>query len=278
MTAPAPRTVPSPLARPGVRGTAASFGTVTELPGDGATPEQISMLYTRYHWAGELAAGKDVLEVGCGPGVGLGYLARLAGSIVGGDYDEQLMHSAQARYRSRIPLLRLDAEALPFAEAAFDVVVLFEALYYLARPEAFFREARRVLRPGGAVLVCLPNKDWTGFNPSPFAHRYFSAPELNAALAAAGFAPRLFGGFRAAAETLRDRILLTVRRAAVNMHVIPRTMKGKELVKRLLYRRIVPLPVEVHDGMAELGDLVPINADAPPSAFRVLYAVGSLQG
>lgn len=274
MRSPVARTAPGAVARPGAPGAAASFSTVTELPGGGATPEQISMLYTRYHWAGERVAGKDVLEVACGPGVGLGYLARLAGRIVGGDYDEQLMCSAQARYRSRIPLLRLDAEALPFADAAFDVLVMFEALYYLARPEEFFREARRVLRAGGTLLVCLPNRDWVGFNPSPFAVRYFSPAELSDALSAAGFAPHLFGGFPAGSESLRDRILLTVRRAAVNMHVMPKTMKGKELVKRLLYRRLVPVPPEVHDGMAAVGDLAPIDAGAPAPAFRVLYAVG----
>ena len=232
------------------------------------------MLYTRYHWAGALSGGKDVLEVACGPGVGLGYLARHARSIVGGDYDERLLRRAQAHYRSRIPLFRLDAAALPFADGAFDVVVMFEALYYLVRPEEFFREARRVLRPGGAVLVCLPNKDWTGFNPSPLTHRYFSAPELRGALAAAGLAPRVFGGFPAPARTLRDRILLSARRVAVNMRVVPKTMKGKEFVKRLLYRRLVPLPLEVHEGMAELGHLAPIDLGAETPAFRVLYAVG----
>ena len=236
------------------------------------------MLYTRYHWAGALSQGKDVLEVACGPGVGLGYLARHARSIVGGDYDERLLRRAQAHYHYRVPLLRLDAQALPFADRAFDVVVMFEALYYLVRPEEFFREARRVLRPGGAVLVCLPNREWAGFNPSPFRHRYFSASELRSALAAAGFAPRLFGGFPAVSGTLRDRILLAVRRAAVKMHVVPKTMKGKELVKRLLYGRLVPVPPEVHDGMAELSRLAPIDmgADTPP--FRVLYAAGHLQG
>jgi len=255
-----------------------SFTTVTELPGTGATPEQASMLYTRYHWACALSGGKDVLEVACGPGVGLGYLARRARSVVGGDYDERLLRLAQAQYRSKIPVLRLDAQALPFSDRAFDVVVMFEALYYLGRPEEFFREARRVLRPGGAVLVCLPNRDWTGFNPSPFTHHYFSASELRSALAAAGFTPRLFGGFPAASETLRDRILLAARRVAVNMRVMPKTMKGKELVKRFLYRRLIPLPPEVHDDMAEPGALVPIDIGAPSLAFRVLYAVGHLQG
>jgi len=251
-----------------------SFATVTELPGAGMTPEQAAMLYTRYHWAGTLSEGRDVLEVACGPGVGLGYLAHRARRIVGGDCDEALLQQARAHYRSTIPLLRLDAHALPFAERVFDIVVLFEALYYLARPEEFLREARRVLRPRGVVLVCLPNKDWAGFNPSPFAHRYFSVAELRGLLTAAGFAPRVFGGFPAAPETFRERLVLAFRQAAVRMQLIPKTMRAKERVKRLLYRRLVPVPAELHDGTAAPAQLAPLGDPASAPAFKVLYAVG----
>jgi 2-polyprenyl-3-methyl-5-hydroxy-6-metoxy-1,4-benzoquinol methylase len=65
---------------------ATDYCTVTELPGSNATKEQLARLYHRYHFAAGFCEGKDVLEVACGAGQGLGYLARKAKSVVGGDY------------------------------------------------------------------------------------------------------------------------------------------------------------------------------------------------
>jgi ubiquinone/menaquinone biosynthesis C-methylase UbiE len=72
----------------------------------------------------------------------------------------------------------IDAHNLPFDDKSFDVVILYEAIYYLEHPERFIEEARRVLRENGTLLICTANKDWSGFNPSPYTYKYFSAPEL----------------------------------------------------------------------------------------------------
>jgi cyclopropane fatty-acyl-phospholipid synthase-like methyltransferase len=60
---------------------AMNFTPVTELPGSMVTREQLARLYHRYHTAGRYAAGKRVLEVACGAGLGLGYLVRTAESV-----------------------------------------------------------------------------------------------------------------------------------------------------------------------------------------------------
>lgn len=46
-----------------------------------------------------------------------------------------------------------DAEHLPFGDTSFDTVICGEAIYYLDHPELFIEEARRVLRPGGVLLL-----------------------------------------------------------------------------------------------------------------------------
>lgn len=252
---------------------APSYVTVSEIPGSGATADQLAMLYTRYHLAAEASGGKDVLEVACGAGIGLGYLARRARAVVGGDYDEVLLGYARAHYGNAIGLLRLDAQALPFADRSFDVVILFEALYYLAAPERFVAEASCVLRPGGILLISTVNRDWPGFNPSPFSHRYLSVPELHEVLAVSGFAVELYGGFPVGAQTARGRAIYAARRMAVALRLIPRTMRGKERLKRLIYGRLIPLPHEVDDGMAQAGELVPLPPSSPAPGYKVLYAV-----
>lgn len=251
-----------------------SYVTVTELPGSGATREQLAMLYTRYHFAATHCAGKDVLEVACGPGIGLGYLERSARVVVGGDYDEVMLRHACAYYRDRARLLRLDAQVLPFASQSFDVVLLFEALYYLRDPDRFVREARRVLRAEGTLLISTVNREWADFNPSPFTHRYLSAAELKLMLGEHGFSVELYGAFPAQAASARDSLLSAARRTAVRLRLIPRSMKGKQVLKRLIYGRLTPLPAEARDGMAELSPLAEVSGQGATTAFKVLYALG----
>ena len=104
------------------------FVTVTETPGTGATEEQLAMMYSRYRWAADHAIGKEVLDVACGAGMGLGLLASGARRVVGADYSEALLQTAAAHYGKGVRLVRLDAHGLPFREASFDVALLFEAI------------------------------------------------------------------------------------------------------------------------------------------------------
>jgi len=90
------------------------YSGVTETVGDHVTREALSMLYTRYAFARTLCEGRDVLEVACGGGQGLGYLASRARRVVGGDLTESLMAQAERHYGGRIPLVRLDAHGLLF--------------------------------------------------------------------------------------------------------------------------------------------------------------------
>lgn len=143
------------------------YRTVTEVPEDRVTHEQFARMFHRYRFATNFCKGKDVLEIACGAGQGLGYLARKARRVVGGDCTENLIQSAREYYKDRVELYLLDAHRLPFEDKSFDVVILYEAIYYLAQPEKFVAETRRVLREGGILLIATVNKDWSEFNPSP---------------------------------------------------------------------------------------------------------------
>lgn len=251
------------------------FSTVTEIPGGGASQEQIDMLRTRYDLAARLCQDKDVLEVACGTGPGLGYLARQAQRVVGGDYDENLIHIARSHYGDRLELRQLDAQDLPFADASFDVVLLLEAIYYLPQAEKFVAEARRVLRPGGSLLICSANREWTLFNPSPFSRRYYSANELRELMERAGFRAELYAGFPDVSDGWRSRMFRSLRKTAVSMNLIPQTMNGKEKIKRLLYGKLTPLPAELTDSIGEVHPLISIPAGQAVCGHKVLYAIGT---
>ena len=250
------------------------YTSVTELPGSQATREQQARLYHRYHTAGRYAAGKRVLEVACGAGLGLGYLARTAKSVIGGDYTENLLRMAQSHYRGRVPLVRLDAHHLPFRDRAFDLVILFEAIYYLSQAEQFIAESRRVLSDEGTLLIGTVNKDWSEFTPSALSTRYFSVPELRDVLNRQGFSlPEFFGAFPTTVTSPKQKIVSLIRRMAAALNLVPKTLGGRELLKRLFYGSLTPLQPEVEDGMAELYSLIPIPNEAPNAQYKILYAV-----
>lgn len=254
----------------------ADYTTVTELPGSGATQEQLSMLCKRYRVAGDLAEGKDVLEVACGPGIGLGYLAKRARRVVAGDYDPKMIEIARDHYGPRIEIHQMDAQHLPFDSGTFDVVLLLEAIYYLPQPERFLAEARRVLRDNGILFICSANREWYGFNPSPFSFKYYSALELHQLLSEAGFKGEVFAGFPVAGRGLKSRILGMVRKVAVGLNLIPKTMRGKEMIKRLLYGKLSPVPSELTEGLGEFYPPIPVDGRMAVPDYKVIYAVGYL--
>jgi len=242
------------------------FKTVTEMPGNRATKENIEMLYTRYKWALQFVDDKDVLEVGCGGGQGLGYLAQRARKVVGGDVDEEILNYPKEYYKDRIKLVKFGAEEMPFENNSFDVVILFETIYYLENPQKFLSECRRVLRENGLVLVCQANPERLGFNKSPFTYKYFSASEFKEFFQ--GFDAEVFGAFKIGEEGLKGKIISIVRNMAVRFHLIPKTMKWKGRLKRLFLGKLESMPDEVQEGMADYEE--PILIDSSKN-YKVLF-------
>ncbi len=258
-----------------VGGGSADYSTVTEAPGNRISPLAVSMMRTRYGFAAGYCTDKDVLEVACGCGQGLGYLARTARSVTGGDFTGSLVRLARNHYGERLPVLCLDAHKLPFADESADVVILFEALYYLARPDAFLAECQRVLRPGGRVILCSANPEWADFNPSPHSVRYLSACETEALLRDSGFSAEVFGAYSTRPQGVRDHVVSSIKRIAVALHLIPKTMKGKQLLKRIFIGKLVDMPVELDIDEADVPRPVPVDTSASSPQWKVIYATGA---
>lgn len=254
---------------------AIDYTTVTETPGIKGSKEQLARLYQRYHFALQFCRDKEVLEVACGAGQGLGYMVKVAKRVVGGDIDENNLRFARERYGGRdgIGLLLLDAHRLPFDDRSFDVVILYEAIYYLAYPEIFLDECRRVIRKGGVLLISTVNKDWPDFNPSPYSTKYFSAQELYQLLSERLLDVQLYGAFQANMNSIKDKITSIVKRTAIALNLMPKTMKGKEIFKRLFFGKLVHLPAEIGEGMAKYVSPVPTPCDSPNFQDKVLYAM-----
>jgi SAM-dependent methyltransferase len=101
---------------------------------------------------------RAVLDVGCGTGQ---LAARIRSEIpatwmVGCDFSGGMLRQARARDRG-VSWVQGDAGRLPFGDATFDAVVSTEAFHWFPDRRAALEELRRVLRPGGRLLLALVN-------------------------------------------------------------------------------------------------------------------------
>jgi SAM-dependent methyltransferase len=106
-----------------------------------------------------------ILEVGCGAGNLLGRLP--SGRLVGIDLSEAGVRRTQKRMDGRASVAMAAAESLPFRTASFDKVYCSEVLEHVFNPEVVLAEMRRITKPGGTMVVSVPNdglidflKDW----------------------------------------------------------------------------------------------------------------------
>jgi SAM-dependent methyltransferase len=99
-----------------------------------------------------VGAGHRVLEVGCGSGVFLRAAADRGATVSGVDSSERLVELARRR-APEAELVVGDLQSLPFGDDAFDVVAGFNAFFFAADMVAALREAGRVARAGGSVVI-----------------------------------------------------------------------------------------------------------------------------
>lgn len=139
--------------------------------------------------------GESVLELGCGPGRFVAILGQLGYRVTGAD-----PFGADSfptwRLIGAMPQVELMggvfAESLPYPSAAFDHVACMGALLYFRDTHRALGEMRRVMKPGGRLVLRTVNRGnlytrWTGRKLDPASQRLFSMDELVEEIAAAGF-------------------------------------------------------------------------------------------
>jgi ubiquinone/menaquinone biosynthesis C-methylase UbiE len=254
------------------------YTAITELPTALLTPDQIHRFAHRYGYAHCLARDRRVLEVACGAGSALNYLAQSAAWVIGLDYTGGVLH--HARQATHVSLVQGDAQRLPFAAAHFDLILCFEAIYYLADYPTFLAECHRLLTPAGKLLICQSNPDWPDFVPGALTTRYPPLPELSAALRRVGFREvRCSGILPITASPPRQRLINSARRWITQSGLIPHLGPLKRVLQTMSYGKLQPLPPIIdarwiahwQAGLTQTAIAPIIPATIPDRVHRVLY-------
>jgi SAM-dependent methyltransferase len=200
------------------------------------------------------AAGFDsLLEVGCGTGYVLQGIAAAfpqARLVASEAETEGLRYAAQ-----RVPgaeFLQMDARQMPY-EQEFDVVGAFDVIEHIGEDETVLAQMRRALRPGGSLLLTVPQHPflWSEYDVRAHHVRRYTAAELRQKLGRAGFSVVKMTSFVSVLLPLMMLSRLTRRTAAAGYdplaelrigRVTNAVLEGALDAERLLIRAGLPLP------------------------------------
>jgi SAM-dependent methyltransferase len=151
----------------------------------------------RYAWALATVEGLDVIDVACGEGFGSSMLASRARSVIGVDVAQDAVDHATARYEAgNLRFICADAAEIPVPDASADVVVSFETIEHLSDQGKAMAEIRRILRPGGFLVMSSPDTEIYAVkqgHANRFHTKELTGPEFAALLRREFPAVRLFG-------------------------------------------------------------------------------------
>lgn len=166
----------------------------------------------------QLAPRARYADLGIGDGLLTLMLAEAASSVTAVDISTEMLSQLETRAKAKgidnIELVEGDIEDLPLPDESHDVVVASQALHHAQAPEKCLAEARRILVPGGRLLVIellAHNEDWVR-DKLQHVHLGFTEPGLRNLLVEAGFERRRV--FRAARDPQPPHFMTLVATAS----------------------------------------------------------------
>jgi len=115
--------------------------------------------HSRYIFATNHADSKHVLDLACGTGYGSAELATRAKLVVAADISDSTLHDAKTNYGcTNIEFLVTNALNLSLNSKSLHLVVAFEMIEHMPAPDRCLEEIRRVLIPGGKLIISAPNR------------------------------------------------------------------------------------------------------------------------
>jgi SAM-dependent methyltransferase len=208
-----------------------------------------------YRYALTLAAGKRVLDAGCGEGFGTQLLADVAAAVVGVDYSAGAIACCRRTWlKPNLSFLQLDLTHPGGYADTFDLVINFQVLEHIRDEIPFLEGLKARLAPDGQLLLTTPNR-LKSFSENPYHVREYTAPELEPLLR------RVFGTVVLLGMHGNDKV---TRFDAARERSVKRILR----LDPLGLRKLLP-PRLVNFAFAKLAVLVRRQARATSSAERI---------
>jgi len=114
----------------------------------------------RYAIADDYIAGKVVVDIASGEGYGANLAAKKAKQVYGIDISDQAVAFAAKKYKAtpNLGFMTGSVDAIPLESHIADVVISFETLEHTDKHHEMMREIKRVLKPGGILIISSPDK------------------------------------------------------------------------------------------------------------------------
>jgi SAM-dependent methyltransferase len=248
---------------------------ITDVAGEPTEATQLRRLIARYHWAAQYCTDNIVLEAACGTGQGLGLLRSHARKVYACDLSPENLETARKGNGPGQPLVRADAQVLPFADQSLDVVIILEALYFLPSADAFVSEVQRVLRPGGWCVISTINKDCIDFNPKHSLYRaLYGTREVSGLLSSYGFQPECFGIIPMNAPSARTRAFAPIKKFAIGMNLVPESKKARLFLKRIVFGPLDLMPRDISKVALPVESPRALPTDEPDRIHQVILCAG----
>jgi 2-polyprenyl-3-methyl-5-hydroxy-6-metoxy-1,4-benzoquinol methylase len=237
----------------------------------------------RYEFALPYCRGKRVIDAGCGTGYGSYFLAlNGAKSVLGVDISDEALKEAKENYNLKgLSYEHRDVETLgndPGLMGQIEVVVNFENLEHLHRPEEFVSGVAKVLRKDGLLITSTPNGaiselDISGKPTNPFHIKEFTAEELTSLLLP-HFRLSMYGQWLTYDGRLRQARAKELFEQLCEAYYNPSSRFGR-MVKRLLGKKVAGPPKFTGGADSFSGDymILPFKAKAFRWRPTVLIAV-----
>jgi len=140
-----------------------------------------------YEFAADLAEARVVLDFGCNVGYGTNIISRNAKKAVGIDVSTKAIETATQAYKGEnLNFHIFDGQRAPFDDGSFELIVSFQVMEHIIDTSSYLSEIKRLLRPGGMVVITTPNASVRlepGMKPWNKYHvREYTANELKATL------------------------------------------------------------------------------------------------
>jgi SAM-dependent methyltransferase len=206
----------------------------------------------------DLPGDTEILDAGCGSGRNMVELARL-GTVTGLELADASVAKARSRGVGRV--VQGTLEAMPFDDDSFDLAVSFDVIEHLDNDRAALRELRRVVRPGGRLVVTVPAYQslWSEHDVVNHHRRRYIRPTLEIAARSAGWstdATTHFNGLLLPAAVAHRALLRLRARGAAGAPDAATAVSDLERTPAAL-NRLLELPLRLESRLIGAGRRIP---------------------